>query len=70
MRLTTAKFYSPSGRPYCRVGVEPDVLVRVAARPVDGSLAPPSTTDDDPMLSAALQAARGIGQPKQARNLR
>jgi carboxyl-terminal processing protease len=70
LRLTTAKFYSPSGRPYSRIGVEPDVLVRVAARPVDGSLAVPARDDDDAMLAAAVQAARGIGQPKQARSLR
>ncbi len=68
VRLTTAKFYSPSGRPYNRIGVAPDVLVQVAARPIDGSLAAPPT-GDDAMLAAALQAARGIGEPKQARNL-
>jgi len=69
VRLTTAKFYSPSGRPYNRAGVEPDVLVRLAARPIDGSVTVPSV-DDDAMLAAALQAARRIGTPEQARNLR
>lgn len=69
VRLTTAKFYSPSGRPYSRIGVAPDVLVHLAARPIDGSPAAPPT-DDDAMLAAALQAARGIGQAKQARSLR
>jgi carboxyl-terminal processing protease len=54
VRLTTAKFYSPSGRPYSRVGVEPDLLVRQAARPVDGVLPP----KEDAMLAAALAAAR------------
>ena len=69
VRLTTAKFYSPSGRPYSRIGVEPDVLVRLAARPIDGSVtAAPS--DEDAMLAAALQAARRIGTPEQARNAR
>ena len=39
VRLTTAKFYSPSGRPYSRVGVEPDVTgPGSAARPIDGQL--------------------------------
>ena len=66
LRLTTAKFYSPSGRPYSRMGVTPDVLVRVAARPIDGVAAAPST-GDDAMLAAALQAARGLGPPRQAR---
>ena len=69
VRLTTAKFYSPSGRPYSRVGVEPDVLVRLAARPIEGSVTVPSA-EDDAMLAAALQAARRIGTPEQARNLR
>ena len=66
VRLTTAKFYSPSGRPYSRVGVQPDVLVHLAARPVDGSMGV-RPSEEDAMLAAALQAARGIGQPKQAR---
>jgi carboxyl-terminal processing protease len=66
LRLTTAKFYSPSGRPYSRIGVTPDVLVRVAARPIDGTVAAPST-GEDAMLAAALQAARGLGPPRQAR---
>jgi carboxyl-terminal processing protease len=69
VRLTTAKFYSPSGRPYNRTGVEPDVLVRLAARPIDGSLAA-SSTEEDAMLAAALQAARRMAAPEQARNLR
>jgi len=56
LRLTTSKFYSPSGRPYSRVGVEPDVEVRQTARPIDGSADLPPTTGDDPALSVALQA--------------
>jgi carboxyl-terminal processing protease len=66
VRLTTAKFFSPSGRPYCRIGVEPDVVVRACARPTDG---PPVTppADDDAMLAAALQVARNIGTSEQAR---
>jgi carboxyl-terminal processing protease len=54
LRLTTAKFYSPGGRPYSRVGVEPDVVVHEAARPVNGSL----PAKDDAMLRAALDVAR------------
>jgi carboxyl-terminal processing protease len=34
LKLTTAKFYSPKNRPYSEQGVEPDVPVRVAAKPV------------------------------------
>ncbi len=54
LRLTTAKFYSPGGRPYSRVGVEPDVVVHQTARPVNGSTA----AKDDAMLRAALDVAR------------
>jgi carboxyl-terminal processing protease len=60
VRLTTAKFYSPNGRPYSRVGVEPDVAVHQAARPVDGVL----SVKDDTMLTAALDAARQQIRPR------
>src|SRR5581483_11796000 len=33
LKLTTAKFYSPRNRSYSEQGVEPDVLVRLAAKP-------------------------------------
>jgi carboxyl-terminal processing protease len=33
LKLTTAKFYSPKNRPYSEQGVEPDVPIRIAARP-------------------------------------
>jgi C-terminal processing protease CtpA/Prc len=60
VRLTTAKFYSPSGRPYSRIGVDPDVAVHQAARPVDGSVA----AKDDTMLTAAVDAVRGLTRPR------
>jgi len=60
VRLTTSKFYSPSGRPYGHVGVEPDIVVQQVARPIDGSSEPPSTTGEDPVLAAALQAAQQL----------
>jgi carboxyl-terminal processing protease len=53
LRLTTAKFYSPNGHPFAQVGVEPDVIVRQAARPINGAAA-----QDDAMLTAALEVAR------------
>jgi carboxyl-terminal processing protease len=59
VRLTTAKFFSPNGHPYTRVGVQPDLAVRTVARPVDGAVAETvPLVDYDPALSAALQAAR------------
>jgi carboxyl-terminal processing protease len=35
IRLTTAKFYSPLGKPFAKVGVDPDVTVQVTARPTE-----------------------------------
>ena len=60
LRLTTAKFYSPQGKPYSRVGVEPDVVVRQAAKPINGAVA----GKDDAMLNAALQIARNAALPR------
>ena len=49
IRLTTAKFYSPSGRAISRLGVEPDVTIRAAAKPevaeVPGQRGEASPTD-------------------------
>jgi carboxyl-terminal processing protease len=58
LRLTTAKFYSPMGKPFCRVGVEPDVMVHLTARPINGEVQLPIAAEDDAMLNAALDAAR------------
>ncbi len=55
VRLTTAKFYSPSGKPISKVGVQPDVLVRRAAKPVAGQQV--ASTEDE-VLAAGLQSAR------------
>ena len=59
VRLTTAKFYSPSGHPYSRVGVQPDVLVHQVAKPVDAAPKTPGTKQD-PILATALQTARQL----------
>lgn len=53
VRLTTAKFYSPAGRPFSRVGVEPNVVVRQVAKPAENGISPA----DDAVLGAALQQA-------------
>jgi carboxyl-terminal processing protease len=71
VRLTTAKFYSPNGRSYHQNGVEPDVKVRQAARPVNGQLVLSNDRQNDLMLAAALDIARGYAAtPLQARNPR
>jgi len=62
VRLTTAKFYSPLGKAFSHIGVEPDqgYEVRTAAKPIDGHVTLPASTgtQDDPFLSAGLRAAR------------
>jgi carboxyl-terminal processing protease len=55
VRLTTAKFYSPSGQAISRNGVTPDVAVRVSAKPLEGGLLAP---ENDSILKAGLQVAR------------
>lgn len=58
LRLTTARFYSPDGIGFSQVGVEPDVLVQEALRPLDGGAPVAEDEEDDAVLQAALQAAR------------
>jgi carboxyl-terminal processing protease len=57
LRLTTAKFFSPKGLPYSGVGVDPDVPVHTASRPIDGMVAPPA---GDAALAAATDVARRL----------
>ncbi|MCA9268231.1 MAG: S41 family peptidase, partial [Planctomycetales bacterium] len=56
VRLTTAKFYTPAGIAISNRGVEPNLTVHSAAKPIDGQVAPPA---DDAIMNAGLQAARG-----------
>ena len=55
VRLTTAKWYTPSGQAISGQGVQPDITVRTTAKPANGKLLPIS---EDAMLRAALQVAR------------
>jgi carboxyl-terminal processing protease len=59
LRLTTAKFYSPNGHPYSKVGVEPDVRVHQAAKPVEDNNFQLPADDGDLALAEALRVARG-----------
>jgi carboxyl-terminal processing protease len=54
VRLTTARFYSPAGRPFVRVGVDPDILVHQTAKALPAVAIAPA---QDAMLTAAIQAA-------------
>lgn len=59
VRLTTAKFYSPSGQAISNRGVTPDVVVRTTAKPIvseNGEI--DSTPVTDAVLDAGLELAR------------
>lgn len=58
LRLTTAKFYSPSGHAYSKVGVEPDVVVHRTARPTGDQFVASTSEAEDPFISAAITVAR------------
>ncbi len=55
VRLTTAKWYTPSGQAISGEGVTPHIKVQSAAKPVDGTLV---KIDDDVILNAGLQTVR------------
>jgi carboxyl-terminal processing protease len=57
VRLTTAKFYSPNGQPISHRGVNPDVVVRTARKPLAEGAAP-LAPDEDAVLAAAVRLAR------------
>ncbi len=58
LRLTTAKFYSPSGQAISNQGVTPDKTVTLAARPDYDS--GKFLKMDDPVVKAALDTARQL----------
>jgi carboxyl-terminal processing protease len=58
VRLTTAKFYSPSGQPISHVGVQPDIVVHQVAKPAGDATVAVAEDEADSELSAAIQAAR------------
>jgi carboxyl-terminal processing protease len=61
VRLTTAKWYTPSGQAISGLGITPDVAVQSPSKPKDGTivaLKPADGTGADAALSAALQVAR------------
>jgi carboxyl-terminal processing protease len=59
VRLTTAKFYSPSGQAISHRGVTPDVVVRAVAKPVvEDGIVLSSEPVADAVLEAGVQLAR------------
>lgn len=64
LKLTTAKFYSPTSRPYSEQGVEPDITVAVRAKPTPDA---PSAHDEnatpgdpatDPVMEQTVRHAK------------
>jgi carboxyl-terminal processing protease len=71
IRLTTAKWYTPSGQAISGAGVKPDVEVRptakvVARKPAEGGLAQAATPATDAILEAGLQIARAQTSSRRA----
>jgi len=69
VRLTTAKFYSPSGAAISKVGVSPDIEIRRAAKPADdapNAAAPSAGPDKDDVLAAAVNHLRFSGRRETA----
>ena len=72
LRLTTAKFYSPDGHGFSRVGVSPDVRVHQVARPIVSDHSDEAVTiatgiasdgvadGEDACLSTALNRLRNV----------
>lgn len=57
VRLTTAKFYSPSGQAISNVGVTPNRISRTVAKPIAGSQVATIVAADDEALKDAIDAA-------------
>lgn len=58
VRLTTAKFFSPSGQAISLRGVTPDVVIQSTAKPVDGAVL--DQDQDDPVMNAGIKVARNL----------
>jgi carboxyl-terminal processing protease len=56
LRLTTAKFFAPSGQPISRRGVQPDIRVHTTARVTDATTT--QAGDGDAALRMAVEVAR------------
>ena len=58
IRLTTAQWYTPNGTAISKRGIEPDIAVRSAAKPIPGQPAIPAA--EDAILRAGVTAARNL----------
>ena len=68
VRLTTAKFFSPSGQAISRHGVIPDKVVHAVAKPIDDTNSlKPASIESDPVVKAAITVARDQVAQRQTR---
>lgn len=58
LRLTTAKFYSPKGHPFTKVGVSPDHVVHETAKPILTDGVAQTDRPSDAVLGEAVRVAR------------
>jgi carboxyl-terminal processing protease len=58
VRLTTAKFYSPSGQAISHRGVQPDLVVYSVKKPLIAGTSAPAAETEDAVLEAAKSYAR------------
>lgn len=58
LRLTTAKFYSPNGHPFSKIGVSPDHVVHQTAKPVVSESNAQLEPAADAVLGEAVRVAR------------
>lgn len=60
VRLTTSKFFAPSGQPISKHGVSPHVVVHVTRKPGSTQYSQVGQDTDDPFVTAAVEAARRL----------
>lgn len=58
IRLTTAQWFTPNGTAISKRGIDPDIVVRSAAKPVPGQ--PAISAAEDAILRAGVQAATNL----------
>ncbi|MEC9091775.1 MAG: S41 family peptidase, partial [Planctomycetota bacterium] len=69
IRLTTAKFYSPSGAAISNRGVKPDIIVQTTQRPTFDLITPDRRSAEAPSADKALETAISVARRKsQQRN--
>jgi carboxyl-terminal processing protease len=64
IRLTTAKFFGPSGRPISKQGVTPSIQVQTAAKPVGEGRFVVEAPERDAVLIAGIDAAKRLSTPE------